>query len=100
MRWWEGCAQHPVTQISYRLSVALALAEGPILSVGRIWADGEEIAQADLNMRIYRGGEAQMPDPVIAAIEGDAAPAYRGTAYVVLENLSLERWATACAAEL
>ena len=88
----KGAPSTQVTQISYRLSVAVALAEGPILSVGRVWADGEEIAQADLNMRIYRGGEAQMPDPVIAAIEGDAAPAYRGTAYVVLENLSLERW--------
>lgn len=88
----KGAPSTQVTQISYRLSLALALAEGRILSVGRVWADGEEIAQRDLNMRIYRGGDAQMPDPVIAAIEGDQAPAYRGTAYVVLENLSLERW--------
>ncbi|MEF9603938.1 host specificity protein, partial [Paracoccus sp. PXZ] len=36
--------------------------------------------------------EAQLPDPAIAAQEGDAAPAYRGIAYVVFEDLALERW--------
>ncbi len=88
----KGAPKPQVTQISYRLSLALALCEGPILSVGRVWADGEEIAADDLNMRVYGGDEGQMPDPVIAAHEGDEAPAYRGVAYVVLENLSLERW--------
>ncbi|WP_299358158.1 glycoside hydrolase/phage tail family protein [uncultured Paracoccus sp.] len=81
-----------VTEISYRLSFALALCEGPILGVGRVWADGDELAPGDLNMRIYRGGEAQVPDPCIVAHEGEAAPAYRGVAYVVLEDLALERW--------
>lgn len=88
----KGAPKPRVTQISYRISVALALCEGRILSVGRVWADGEEIAADDLNMRVYRGGATQMPDPIIAAHEGDEAPAYRGTAYVVLENLGLERW--------
>ncbi|RJL05607.1 host specificity protein [Paracoccus aestuarii] len=88
----KGAPRTEVSHVSYRLSVALAVAEGPILSVGRIWADGEEVAQRDLNIRIYRGDEDQMPDPVILAHEGEEAPAYRGIAYVVLENLSLERW--------
>lgn len=81
-----------VTEISYRMSVAIALCEGAILGVGRVWADGEEISPDDLNMRVYQGGENQLPDPCIQAHEGDAAPAYRGTAYVVMEDLSLERW--------
>ncbi|MDO5641880.1 MAG: glycoside hydrolase TIM-barrel-like domain-containing protein, partial [Paracoccus sp. (in: a-proteobacteria)] len=81
-----------VTTISYRLSVALALCEGPILGIGRVWADGEEIAPADLNMQVYDGSDEQLPDPCIAAHEGEGAPAYRGTAYVVLEELDLERW--------
>ena len=81
-----------VTEIGYRLSFALALCEGPILGVGRIWADGEEIAPEDLNLRVYTGDEDQLPDPAIAAHEGDGAPAYRGIAYVVAEDLSLERW--------
>ena len=32
-----------VTNVSYRLSFALALCEGPVLGVGRVWADGEEV---------------------------------------------------------
>lgn len=81
-----------VSNISYRLSVALALCEGPILGVGRVWADGEEISRADLNMRVYEGSETQIPDPCIKAHEDNEAPAYRGIAYVVLEELDLERW--------
>ncbi|MBA4491401.1 glycoside hydrolase TIM-barrel-like domain-containing protein [Paracoccus sp. S1E-3] len=81
-----------VTNISYRLSFAIALCEGPILGVGRVWADGEEVSPADLNMRVYTGGDDQLADPCIAAHEGAAAPAYRGTAYVVIEELNLEPW--------
>ncbi|AGT07716.1 baseplate multidomain protein megatron [Paracoccus aminophilus] len=81
-----------VTEVGYRLSFAVALCEGPILGIGRIWADGEEVSPDDFDLRVYRGSESQMPDPVIAAIEGEAAPAYRGIAYVVLEDLALERW--------
>ncbi|MEE2859404.1 MAG: glycoside hydrolase/phage tail family protein [Pseudomonadota bacterium] len=89
----KGAPKPQVTQISYRLSVAMALCEGVALGVGRVWADGEEIAAEDLNMRVYPGDETQMADPIISAHEGDDAPSYRGIAYVVLENLSLERWA-------
>lgn len=85
-------ASPSVTEYSYRLSFALALCEGPILGVGRVWADGEEIASDDLNMRVYNGDETQLPDPAISAHEGGEAPAYRGIAYVVFEDLGLERW--------
>jgi hypothetical protein len=88
----KGTPRSTVTQISYRLSVALALCEGRILGVGRVWADGEEISADDLNMRVYNGDEDQRPDPAIAAHEGGLAPAYRGLAYVVLEDLNLEAW--------
>ncbi len=81
-----------VTEIGYRASLALALCEGPILGVGRIWADGEEVSADALNMRVYLGDEEQLPDPAIAAEEGEAAPAYRGLVYVVLEDLALETW--------
>lgn len=81
-----------VTEVGYRLSLALGLCEGPILGVGRVWADGEEISVDDLDLRIYHGTDTQLPDPVIAAIEGSEAPAYRGIAYAVIEELGLERW--------
>ncbi|WP_071797114.1 baseplate multidomain protein megatron [Natronohydrobacter thiooxidans] len=79
-----------VREYSYSISVAVALCEGPVLGVGRIWADGQELAPADLNIRLYSGGDDQLPDPLIEAIEGAGqVPAYRGIAYLVIEDLEL-----------
>ena len=78
------------TEYSYSVSVAIAICEGEITHIGRVWADGDEVAPDDLNMRIYKGTADQLPDPVIEAIEGaGSVPAYRGTAYVVMEDLPL-----------
>jgi len=78
------------TSFSYSVSLALALCEGEITRVGRVWADGKELALEDLALRVYRGTADQMPDPKIEAVEGQGnVPAYRGTAYVVLEDLGL-----------
>ncbi len=74
----------------YYQSVAIGLCEGEIARVGRVWIDGVEIAQSDLAMRVYTGTETQGPDPKIEAVEGAGqVPAYRGTAYVVIEDLDL-----------
>jgi GTA TIM-barrel-like domain/Putative phage tail protein len=84
-------AQPRTTRYSYSVSLAIALCEGEIQTIGRVWADGEEMARDDLNLRIYSGGPDQLPDPVMEAIEGTGqVPAYRGTAYVVMEDLALE----------
>ncbi|WP_300058224.1 glycoside hydrolase/phage tail family protein [uncultured Roseobacter sp.] len=92
----KGAPSQPKTQTrsySYSVNLAVAICEGEITRIGRIWANGEEIAPDDLNMRIYRGAPDQLPDPTIEAIEGaGTVPAYRGTAYVVFENLQLERF--------
>ncbi|MGF6860068.1 hypothetical protein ABIE69_000623 [Rhodobacteraceae bacterium MBR-64] len=87
----KGAPSAPkVTRFSYSVSLALALCEGEIVRVGRIWADGVEVVRDDLNLRVYAGGEDQLPDPLIEAIEGARmVPAYRGTAYVVIEDLQL-----------
>ncbi len=88
----KGAPKGPTTKsYSYSISVAIALCEGEISRVGRIWADGLIVNRDDLNMQVYRGSEDQLPDPVMTAIEGeDHVPAYRGLAYVVFENLALE----------
>ncbi|NDW47590.1 glycoside hydrolase/phage tail family protein [Ruegeria sp. PrR005] len=88
-----GRSQPKTTTYSYSVSLAVALCEGEIAGVRRIWADGEEIAPAELDMRVYRGTEDQLPDPLLEAVEGAGmVPAYRGTAYVVFENLALDRF--------
>ena len=90
----KGAGPQPTTiEYSYSVSMAIALCEGEITHVGRIWADGIEISTSDLNMRLYRGTQTQAPDPKIVAVEGsNNVPAYRGTAYVVLEDLDLARF--------
>jgi hypothetical protein len=86
----KGGSGPTVREYSYSISLAIALCEGEVTRVGRIWADGQPINQKGLNWRLHHGSEDQMPDPLISAIEGaEMAPAYRGTAYVVLENLDL-----------
>ncbi|MFZ7090429.1 baseplate multidomain protein megatron [Primorskyibacter sp. 2E233] len=90
----KGTPQQPqIKKYSYSLSLALALCEGEITGVQRIWADGAEVPLQDLNMRVYPGTYDQLPDPKIEAVEGTGqVPAYRGTAYVVIEDLQLERF--------
>ncbi len=87
----KGAPPQPrTTTYSYTVSMAIALCEGEITRVGRVWADGREVARDSLNMRVYRGTADQLPDPKIEAVEGAGmSPAYRGTAYVVLEDLDL-----------
>lgn len=79
-----------VTQFSYSVNLAIALCEGEISGIGRIWADGREIAPSSLSLRLYRGTQTQRPDPRMEAIEGaNQVPSYRGIAYVVIEDLAL-----------
>jgi hypothetical protein len=89
----KGTPQPKVREFGYTVSLALALCEGEITRIGRVWADGQEIEKGQLSLRVYTGSETQMPDPKISAVEGvEKAPAYRGTAYVVIEDLDLSRF--------
>lgn len=84
-----------VTTVEYRYfaSFAVAIAEGVITGLGRVWADGTEINLATINHRLYTGSEAQEPDALIeAALGAGNAPAFRGVAYVVFESLALRRF--------
>ncbi len=75
---------------SYYASFAIGLCEGPLAFVRRMWADGAELDLTTLPLRIHLGTEEQEPDPLIVAKEGaENAPAYRGLAYIVFENLPL-----------
>jgi hypothetical protein len=79
-----------VRQYSYSVSLGVALCEGIVHRIGRIWADGQPLVQEGITWRLHKGSEDQRPDPLIAAVEGtENTPAYRGTAYVVFEDLDL-----------
>ena len=93
----EGGKGRPTTtSYSYTASFAVALSARSILSVGRIWADGKLLRgaagdwKARTGFRLHTGGEDQAVDPLIASAEGNGlAPAHRGIAYAVFEDLEL-----------
>ncbi|OYW15758.1 MAG: hypothetical protein B7Z50_00525, partial [Sphingomonadales bacterium 12-62-5] len=82
------------TSYSYSASFAVVLAARAIVAIGRVWADGKLLRDAGgqwlqpVTMRLHTGSERQAPDPLIAAAEGEA-PAFRGLAYAVFEDLAL-----------
>lgn len=92
----KGASSQPKTKTTeylYYANFAVALCEGPIAGIGRIWADGKPFDPGRTLWRWYKGDEVQEPDSLIVAKEGsDVAPAYRGTAYVVFERLALARF--------
>ncbi len=80
------------TSVEYRYyaNFAVAICEGAISSLGRVWADGNELDLGQLSYRLYTGSETQAPDSLIVAHVGaDNAPAFRGVAYIVFERLAL-----------
>lgn len=82
-----------ITEYAYYANFAIGLAQGEINSIGRVWADGKELDISQFTWRLYKGTQTQEPDSLIVAKQGvDNAPSYRGTAYIVFENLPLERF--------
>ncbi|PPC99829.1 MAG: hypothetical protein CTY31_07990 [Hyphomicrobium sp.] len=81
------------TEYRYYANFAVALCEGPITRIGRVWADGREIELSRLVWRLYTGTQTQEPDSLIVARDGaDNVPAYRGVAYIVFERLALAEY--------
>lgn len=87
----RGGGSTTVETFQYFANIALALCEGEVAMVRRVWADGQELDTTGIEMRFYPGSETQLPDPLIEARQGAGnAPAYRGLSYVVFERLPLE----------
>ena len=67
-----GGGKVQTTEYLYYASFAVALSEGPITGIGRIWADGKPLDMTGITWRWYPGNEAQAADPFIAAKMGAA----------------------------
>ena len=64
--------------------------EGPISGIGRIWADGKALDVPGVTWRWHPRRRGASPRSVHRGHDGRGhAPAYRGTAYVVFEDLNL-----------
>lgn len=92
---------------AYYATFAVGLCEGPIAGVLRIWigsnliynagsTDPATIAASNAaatGFRVYTGSETQDADPRLQATLGVAnTPAYRGLAYIVFDDLPLEKY--------
>jgi hypothetical protein len=78
------------TTYSYTATLAIAVCEGEITRINRVWADSKLLDLSQGAYRIYKGSETQLPDPLIESYQGvGATPAYRGLAYVVIEDFPL-----------
>ena len=85
-----GSVSSTTTNYSYSISLAIAVSEGEIGEIQRVWADAKDIDFSNANYRIYNGRADQLPDSFIESFEGiGATPAYRGVAYVVIEDFPL-----------
>jgi hypothetical protein len=92
----QGKGRPKATVYSYSASFAVLLSARPIRGIGRIWADGTLLRGAagdfkiETGFRFHSGAPDQPLDPLIASAEGAAAPAYRGRAYAVFEDMALD----------
>lgn len=92
----QGKGRPKTTVYSYSASFAVVLSARRAIRIGRIWADGKLLRGAAGDFKVKTGfrfhaGEGDQPvDPLIASAEGAEAPAYRGRAYVVFEDMALE----------
>lgn len=88
--------QPSTTTYNYSASFAVLLSGRAVQGVGRIWADGNLLRgsagdfKVATGFRLHTGTEDQPVDPLIASIEGvGLAPAHRGCAYAIFENMPL-----------
>lgn len=86
-----GGTRIATTNYSYSVSLAIALCEGEITEIVRVWADAKLLDVSQGRWRMHKGENTQTPDPFIESFEGvGKTPAYRGLAYVVIEDFPLE----------
>lgn len=86
-----GRSSTTVSEYSYSVSFAIGLCEGPIAGIGRVWMNGEEVSLSRFAHALYLGDDDQAPDPCISSIDANT-PAYRGLAYIVFDDMPLERF--------
>lgn len=86
-------SEYSYTKYEYKISLAIALCEGEIEGVSRIWINNIIINKSLYNIRVYNGSNQQLPDPLIEKVEGKGKTcAFRGIAYVVFEDFPISKF--------
>ena len=101
-----GGGSQTQTTYTYSASFAIGLCEGEIVGIRKIWldsvlfynvGDGDDAdalaVSQNASLTVYQGTEDQSADPLIQADKGAAnTPAFRGLAYIVFDDLQLEKY--------
>lgn len=90
-----GTVTQTTITYQYYATMAIAVCEGPVDSIVRVWADakalsGDDLSAAQGKYEVFLGSETQLPSAIMERYKGAGnVPAYRGIAYVVIEDMPL-----------
>jgi len=85
-----GGVETTTTSYTYTASLAIAICEGAISELVRVWADAKQLDLTAGSYTLYLGDETQLPDSFISTFyTAGQTPAYRGMAYVVIKDFPL-----------
>lgn len=79
-----GGAKHTNITYTYSVAAAIALCEGPIAGIGKVWRDKEvyEYPNEKIELTLFNGDIAQAPWPYMLSKHPDKALPYSGLAYM------------------
>ena len=79
-----GGSKHTEIDYTYTVAAAIALCEGPISGIGKVWKDKEvyDYPQADIQLSLYKGEYGQEPWPYVVSKHPEKALPYSGLAYM------------------
>ena len=79
-----GGAKHTNITYTYSVAAAIALCEGPIAGIGKVWRDKEvyEYPNEKIELTLFNGDIAQAPWPYMLSKHPEKALPYSGLAYM------------------
>ena len=79
-----GGAKHTNITYTYSVAAAIALCEGPIAGIGKVWRDKEvyEYPNEKIELTLFNGEIAQAPWPYMTSKHPEKALPYSGLAYM------------------
>lgn len=79
-----GGSKHTDISYTYTVAAAIALCEGPIAGIGKVWRDKEvyQYPNEKIELTLFNGAVAQAPWPYMTSKHPDKALPYSGLAYM------------------
>ena len=79
-----GGSSHTEITYTYTVAAAIALCEGPIVGVGKVWRDKEiySYPSEKIELTLFNGEQGQAPWPYMVSKHPDKALPYSGLAYM------------------